>query len=146
MLHVFGDASPQQLHGRPITVALVDARAAQLQNFAWGREEPVDRILIGRIESPATLSGFPAQQPVGGHNRARTKRAVDDQEMIAELIEVIEIPLDSRHLWGRLGGHFLIEDVISQSLSRLNLLRRLRQPDFHLTGIDVNRRALLVSR
>ena len=61
-------------------------------------------------------------------------RTVDDEKVIADFVELVEIATLFAHLGRRHRGHFLVEDVIAQTLRLFDLGFGFRKPHFESAG------------
>jgi len=133
MLNVLRDAAPEQLHRLVSSVAYVHAGPADLHDLVVAVQQPVDVVLVLRVEPSDPRRARAPQEPVGAHHgfRPAAERMVDDQQMLAMLVEPIRIEPQTRRFAGRLCRHLLVEDPVPEGLRGLDLGRALGQPDLH---------------
>ena len=119
MVGVERDAAPQHLHGRGVARVLGDARAAELQHLAGIVDRSwLDVVLGRRIEAAHLRRRSTADQAIGADDafRALAAAAVEHQQVIAHLVERIEVAALRRHLRRRMRRHLFVEDAIAQRL------------------------------
>src|SRR5262249_36490091 len=89
------------------------------------------------VESAVPLRDRSAKQAVGPDHGAAAGAAgaVDDQQMIAIVIESIAVALDPCCLGARFRTPLLEEHAIAQRLSRIDLVRRLCKAHFQVTAV-----------
>lgn len=123
------NAPPQELHGGAVAIVGMDARAAKLQNFARNRDQLADVVFIGGVEALAGIGHRPAQKPIGtNHGRAAGwVIVIGNQKMVANLVETVDVALQSRHLGRRRRPMFVVEYVVAQCLRRLDFRGTLGQ-------------------
>ena len=138
MENICGDTLPEQLHRRPVTVFLFDAGTTELKRRTLPVYKAPDFIFIGRIETALLLGDRTAEHPIGTDNAAGQIGAlcVDDQKVIANLVETVEIPAGRLDLGRRDRGHFLVENAIAQGLRSRDLFRRLRHACDQVADMD----------
>jgi hypothetical protein len=144
--YVFRYAAPEQLHDGAGAVVGVDAGAAELQDLARIAHERRDVVLARRIEAARAHRRAAAHQPIGSDHAVgpAPQGAVDHQQMVAVVVEAVELPSHLLHLRGRLGVHLLDEHVVAQPLGRVQLLPRLREADLQIARAYVDRPVVLV--
>ena len=100
----------------------------------------LDVVFGCRIEAAHLRRRRPADQAIGADDALGPFAAatVEHQQVIAHLVERIEVALLRRHLGRRMGRHLLVEDAIAQRLRRVDLGGRLRQTDLEVTGDDLD--------
>ena len=139
--HIDHQPAPQQLHGGVLAaISLENAGTAEFQKVAVGRHARQHRrnvVFRGGVE-PAGAGGVNvAHQPVGADHGGLPvlvgQRAVDHQEMIANLVELVEIAARFAHGRRRQSGHFLVEDAVAQALRRFDLEVGFGEAHFHRT-------------
>jgi hypothetical protein len=67
---------------------------------------------------------------------------VENEEVIAIAIKLVDIAPSASHMRQRLGAEPLIKDAISQRLRSLDIRGRFRQPHLQRAGPDVNDRLM----
>ena len=124
-------AAPKDLHGPSCPVGGVDAGTAHFENFAGLGHQPVDVVLRCGVEAADPLRAGPAQHAIGADDAFRPDAQifVQHDQMIAMGVESVEIALEPRHLSGRPGGHFLVEDPIPEREGGIDFRFGLGQPD-----------------
>ena len=97
------------------------------------------------VKAAVTRGNFPAQQAIGadylGLRPAEgvARRLVDDDEMIADLVEAAEIAPNQRGAALRDRLALFVEDLIAQPLRLADLLLRRRKTDFERAAIGRER-------
>jgi hypothetical protein len=111
MRYVGRDPAPQQLHGRTLAIGGIDARASKLENFAWMGDERRNVVLGCGIKAPQTGCRLSPEQPVSSDNPVLAARAgvVEDQEVIAIIIEAIDVAPPPEHMGQRARSQRLIK-------------------------------------
>src|SRR5690606_6593183 len=103
MRYVCPDSLPQHLDGTSRTVFLKDAGAAELEKAQSGVavDEAFQVELVLGIESAAGLGDFLPEQAVGSDDAAVFRSGtcgVEDQEMVARIIEPVGVARDAGRL------------------------------------------------
>ena len=131
------DALPQQLDHRARAVLLLDAGAAELHDFTGRLAEFVDIIFRLGIE-PADTGHMGAGENAVGADHARIANAVvvDDQQMVASIVELIEIAF--LLLYGGVcrAAHFFAENAVAQALGGIHIRFRFGEAQRQITGFD----------
>src|SRR5215471_2849439 len=89
-------------------------------------DEPVELVFLGRIEAAMAFGYLLAQEPIGGNDlgpaEAGLVAVIEDQHVVAELVEGIAVA--PRYQRAHVGDrrHLLVEDAIAQALRALDLL------------------------
>src|SRR5205814_33206 len=97
--------------------------AAELEHL-FGIVDHLLDVVLGRRIEPAHLRRRRAtDQAVGADDALRSLAAttIENQQVVAYFVEVIEVTLDRRHFRRGLGLHLLVENAIAQRLRRLDL-------------------------
>ena len=116
MEDIGGDAAPQELHDRPRPVAGVDAGTAELEDFAGIGDQRPDVVFGGRIEGAQPRRRVAPNQPIGADNSIEPGAAavVQDQQVIADLVEPVVVATLLFHAGKRPRAHLLVKDAIAQ--------------------------------
>ncbi len=140
MEHVSGDAAPQQLHGRAVARARIDAGASELEDLAGRGDDRGDVVLAGRVEAAVPRRRLAADEAVGSHHRfgAAAARVVADEEVVADAVEAVKIAPLPRHLGAGPRAHLLVEDAIAQRLRGVDVGHALREPHLERAGTHVD--------
>ncbi len=131
-------AAPQELHcSRSRAVGFQDAGTSELEESrACGKagQHRRDVVLARGVEAAGAGCVGVAHQPIGAHDRGPSilfmLGAIQHQQMVADLIEAIEIAGCLAHRGRRHRRHLLIEDAIAQALRLLDFGTGFRKPDF----------------
>ena len=115
MRYVARDPAPQQLHGRTLAISRVDARASELKNFAWEGDERRNVVFGRGIKPPKTGCRLSPEQPVSPDNPvvAAPAGVVEDQEVIAIVIEAIDVAPPPQHMGQRARSQHLVKYPVS---------------------------------
>lgn len=130
------------------TVFRRHAGAAQLEDRLVERQEPRDVEFPRRIEF-LLPPGLRAQQPVSADHLpllaipllAVPPLAIDDEQVVAGFVEIVEVAPQAGHLVRGMGAHLLVEDAVAQRLGLLDLGLVVGQLDDQVAGVEGHRLA-----
>src|ERR1700740_3747149 len=135
MEHIRRDPVPEQLHGRSLAIGSIDTRTTELKYFPLMGHKRRDVIFVGGIEPAKTPRRSSPKQPVGSNNWVATSNVsmVEDEQVIAVIIESVEIAPSPQHLrqWSR--SQPLIEYPITQCLYCVDVGGRFRESNLKRT-------------
>ena len=98
------------------------------------------------VEAAGLGRVFLADQAIGADDERLAvlveDRAVDDEKMVAEIVEAVEVAPLRAHLRRRDRRHLFVEDAVAQTLRRLDLGFGLGQTDLERAGDGQDRPAL----
>ncbi len=132
------DAVPEQFDGLLVAIGRQHAGAAKLkeaQSAMPGDHRRQIELALG-VEAAEPRRRILAHQPVGADDarldaaEAPARRMVDDQQMVASLVETVGIAAEHARDDAGLRRHFLIEHPVAQALGPPDLARTARQPHF----------------
>jgi hypothetical protein len=137
---ILGDATPQQLHGGAAAIGRIDAGTAELQDLALVGEQRLDVVFVAGVELAAPRRAFAPHHPIGADHAggARAALLVEDEKMVAILVEGIEVAANRRHLRRRAGGHRLVEHAIAQSLGGAHFGGIFGETDAQIAADDID--------
>ena len=144
-VEVTDDPAPEKLNRRVGSVGGMHAAASELQEPPRS-PRPAQQwrkiILTGRIEAAASVRDILPQEAVGANDGFRRLQImINDQQMIANIIEGIDIPPGHFRNCIGTGLHLFIKDAKSQRLGCCNFMPVLGEPNFKAAGCG--RRILL---
>src|SRR5208283_912751 len=118
--HIGRNSTPEQLHGRSLAIGGIDARTAEFEDFPPVGDERRDVVFVRRIEAAETPRRLPPKQPIGSDDCASAIRAavVENNKMIAVIVEAIEIAPPPKHLGQRPRSQRFVKYPITQGLRR----------------------------
>ncbi len=82
---------------------------------------------LGRIEATQPDCRIPPNQPIGSDDAVGAAAMVEDEEVIAIIIKLVDIATSACHFRQRLGAKPLIKDAIPQRLRRIDIRGRFRE-------------------
>src|SRR5690606_21438486 len=95
--------------------------------------------LAAGVEAPEALSVLAADEPVGGDDRLAPRLGViDDEKVVADVVEIVEVAPEPRHAVVGPGAHLVVEDAVAERLGGVDLADAFGEADTQIAGAQVD--------
>ena len=146
MQHILGDAPPEELHGGARAVVGANTGTSQFQDLARIAHEGGDVVLGRGVEAARAHRRAPPHHAIGSDHRvrARPQAAVQNHDVIAVIVEPVELAFGRGDLRARRRLHLFDEHLIAKGLRGAEFGGALGKANLQVARADVHRPSCLV--
>src|SRR3546814_5031840 len=118
-----------------------DVCSSDLQDLSGIGRQAVDLVFVACVELAAPGGPFASHHAVSADHRVGAAAAllVEHQQVVAKIVEGVEVAARCGHLRRRPGRHGLVEHPVAQRLGGPDLASVFSQPDAQIGAGDVDR-------